>query len=276
MRPDRPVLQRLPLPFIAGVGLSVVACLLLSSLVTDMTRKKQMAMAIGAQLPSISSQLSLLQANEAVGQTYGADLYARYEEQASAYVLPHAVDTARTVRVLQEIALALRDEGEQVTVDALQFATANGPDTATTLTLSGDPAAVAHFLALLDLSGKPTLADVLGPQTSDHVLASVSAVSPASLPAATLFLALDPLQYALDPMVAQEHLVVDMPQEQVGSLQAQILDSSIGRLRSSLGPIASALKRKRVWPLPLLTIDHVLFDGKVWTVQMGLRERGEK
>ncbi len=232
-------------------------------------------MTIGAELPALASQVSALKAGLALTQAYGMDIFSRYEEQAAVYILPETVDRARVVRVLQETALALRSQGEAVQIDDLSF----GSDPASltlTLALSGDPQAVAHFLSLLDLSGRITLSDVLGKDATDQFLLAVSVQSPLSMPAASLFLALDPLQYALDPLTAEDKLFADVPAAQAAALKSDLLDSPVGALRSQLTPIATVLKAKRVWPLPLLSVNRMDREQNKWTVDVKLFERSGK
>ena len=84
-----------PALFPVGIALMLAGCLSLVSLVKDFQIKRLQAMTIGEELPALRSELSALQANVALEQTYGAGIFSRYEEQAAVYILPEIVDSKR-------------------------------------------------------------------------------------------------------------------------------------------------------------------------------------
>jgi Tfp pilus assembly protein PilN len=261
--------------FAIGVILVAVALVLLTQFAASFSEKQTMAMTIGSELPALRSKVAMLDASVEAQRIYGGDADASREEQAQVYILPDEFDTAKAVRSLQEVALALEDG---IKLDGVTFAK-DPIDSGTlqalpaTVTIHGTAKQVARFLRVLDLSGKFTVRDALTAETVTKLLTQFEEVSPLSLKQAEQFLYVDLIVYASNPDEAESRMLKDINPSAAIDIRSFLLKSGLSDIRSILSDIALPLKDKRIWPLPLIKVLTVEQTGDKWVVGVELLKR---
>lgn len=256
-----------------GIVLAVIACGLLIAHARTFSLKRDTAVMIGTMLPELKSSVALLQANRQAEQFFAENALAAREEQASVYVLPDGPSAARAIRVLSEIALAVKSAGGNVAISSIAFddvTHANGSykTVGAHLTLKGDARSVARFLAILSFSGDMMVRDVLSDEATGQFLKQVETDSPMALKQSEDFLYLDLLAYASDPDRAESAMLSDMPSDSRADIRSFLLRSGLSQVRSAFAGIAKELADTHVWPLPLLSIGKVLQNGDQWNIDV--------
>lgn len=110
--------------------------------------------------------------------------------------------------------------------------------------------------------------DVLSVEDQQTFLRSIESVAPLTLKSAQDFLYLDLVEYAADPERAEQRLATDAPTDAILAIRTSLLESGLAGVRSTLGPVASVLRSRDLWPLTLLRIDSVARDGDLWTIRV--------
>lgn len=276
----RNILKRLnePTMLIVGLTLIVGSSLLLSTHASAFGTARTSAMTLGSALPSLRSQVALLESSVQARQIFGAEADAAREEQASIFILPKDPDTARMVSVLHAIAQALREDGADITIDAITFdkqVMTSGDHRAlpTTVSMHGNLASVSRLTSILKLAGVLSVSDALAPGAGKEFTQMVESMHTLSLPAAERFLALNLADYAAEPDGAESRLTQDLSIDDAVSLRTFLLKSGLSDVRLTLGEVATTLRDKCLWPMPLVHIDSLEGNGSVWTLKMGLLAR---
>lgn len=262
-----------------GILLSVIACGLLVAQARTFGIKRDTAVMIGTMLPALKSSVTLLSANREAEQFFAQHALSSREEQASIEVLPEGPSTARAVRALQEIALAVsQSAGDMLAISTVSFdpAPINHGSYNTIgahLKLRGSVRSVARFLAILSYSGDMMVRDVLSDEAAEQFLKQVEADSPLTLKRSADFLYLDLLQYAADPDLQESLLLQDISSDSRADLRFFLLRSGLAQVRSAFDSIAGKLHDKHIWPLPLVAIHHVEQNGDQWNVDLAFYRR---
>lgn len=268
--------RRLPLLFLLGCVLCALACALLLLQVKMFAIEKDRAMAVGTRLPEVTSRVNLLSAMLESEKAYGADVLSSKEEQAAVYILPSQPDTARTVRVLQEIVRGFTTP-DQLGIDKLTFGqptVQNGrKELAGTLVMHGDFSWVTRVIALMEMSGRLSVSDVLPSAVTNDFLGRMEAANPASLGVASKFLYMDLLAYSEHADDAETQVFADVPIDTAADARTLLLQSGLADVRRALSPVAAHLREQAVWPLPLMRVKSVTGKGNVWTVEFVLMSR---
>ena len=260
--------------FAAGIVSGVIACGLLVMHTQTFSLKRDTAVMIGSTLPELKSSVALLDANIQAETLFSQNALASREEQASVFVLPDGPAASRAVSSLQEIALAItKDAGGAVTVSTVTFDAApvihgSYKTLGAHLAMKGDAMSVARFLAILGYSGDMMVRDLFTDRTAEQFLRQVEDAAPLSLKPAEDFLYLDLLQYAAAPDQAEQNMLKDMPTGAQADIRSFVLQAGLAGVRSAFDRIAQHLKDKAVWPLPLVSVDHLQRSGDVWDADL--------
>ena len=266
--------RRLPaiLAFILGILFVVVACGILASHARLFSVKRDTAVMIGTQLPELKSSVALLQASVEAEGLFAERALAAREEQASAYVFPKDSPVARTVSLLQETVLGLKGSGSLALVKISFGRKAEDHGSVKTTqgiaVFRGSFQDIANVLTVLGYSGDMMVRDVLPVQDQQAFLREAERSAPLSLKTCEDFLYLDLVEYASAPDKAEGRLVADAPNDAMLQIRSALLQAGLASVRSALGPVASRLKTRELWPMPLLRVDSVARDADTWTVTL--------
>ncbi len=276
------VLQRTKigaLLFSCGIVLSVVACGLIAAHTRSFSLKRDTAVMIGTTLPELRSSVALLRANTEAEQLFAQNARIAREEQASVYILPEGPAASRVVDALTTIATALGKEMKSdgsmssLTFDTTVMDHGSYKTVGAHLTIRGDRHFLARFLTILSFGGDMMIRDVLTEDDIDRFLRLVEADSPLSLKDAEDFLYTDLLQYLAHPEHVEQALWKDISPEAQSDLKTFLLTSGLPSAKMAFGSLVSAMNTKRVWPLPLLSIDALSHDADRWLIDVTLYRR---
>lgn len=257
--------------FVSGLLLFIGACGVLQSHARLFGQKRDTAVMVGTELPKLKSTVALLSASVEAERVFAEQAMAAREEQASVYILPNATPVTRLVSTVQELVNSVSKDSPMV-VEKLTFdAPADAGSYKTVkahLTLRGSFQSLSRILAVLGFSGDMMVRDVLPIEVQEAFLSQIEALSPASLSRAEDFLYLDLIQYAAAPDKAEQRLFADVPTDAISEIRATVLEGGLAHVRSAFTGIATQLRERNLWPLPLLRVDQIVRDGERWTVEM--------
>ncbi len=264
--------------FVVGILLSVTACGLLAVHAGSFSLKRDTAVMIGTTLPELRSAVVLLRANREAEQFFTQHALASLEEQASVYVFPDVPSASRAILSVQTIVQSLPPacrslklaslSFDPVTVDLGAYTTVRA-----SMQMTGSYRCVARLLAILSFSGHMMVRDVLPSSTADALLATVESQSPLSLKTAEDFLFMDLLSYALQPDIAEASLFRDLSTAVKADLTGLLASSPLSVLRAAFDAVDASRFDHTVWPLPLLSVQHIVREGDLWTIDLQLYRR---
>lgn len=241
-------------------------------LMVQVNRMREMSVTAGSlamDLRELRSSVNILKVNIESERLYGQVGKAALEEQATVFVLPSSVDQNRTLRLFKQIALSVSTKEKPLLFEALTFeATTPGDPTKipARITLKGDLQDVTDFLNVLRWSGYFTIHDVIGARSS-IILKKIQAEAPLALPAAEELLRTDLLAYASRPDQTEEQALQDLPDSLKTEIRQLLLEAGLADMRFSLRDVASSLRTERAWPLPLLMVDDISYEGGSATIR---------
>lgn len=269
-----------------NVLLFVVGCvsiILASGIVAEHVRsfglKRDTAVMIGLSLPELKNSVALLRSSVEAERVFARQARAAREEQAAAYVLPATSPVPRAVLAIEQLSLALRDSSNGAfTLMSLSFpAKIENHGTHKTLAgialIDGSFQNVARLLGAFSMAGDMMVRDAISLETEEAFLRQVGVDEPLALKAAQDFLYLDLLEYASAPDIAEQGALSSVSDAVRPDLHALLLEGGLAAVREGLSPVASRLKERKVWPLPLVEVTSVSRKGTRYTVGLRLLSR---
>jgi len=266
-----------------GIALMLVSSALFGAFLFSLSSRSAALQGIGKRLAALRSEVGVLKSIAAFEQSAGRDVLASREEQMAAYVLPATMPSQRMTRALEESVRAIND-GIANTSDKLKLESVHSAaeqdseqglrERLVQLTITGSPAAVGKFLSILDISGTPTVGDVLGSDAVANILKHTEVSSPEQLPTVQSALALDVMATFADRGGTFERLIVELPPT-VGE-ELRLTLTSAGLIGDSVSidhAVATKLLESRSWPMPLMLVDSAEGSGGKWTVGMRIFSR---
>lgn len=258
--------------FTIGLLLIASACGIVASHARLFSQKRDTAVMIGTQLPTLKSTVAILAASVAAEQMFSSQALAAREEQASVYILPQSSPGPRVVSTLQELALALGKTGslkvEKLTFDPKFIDEGSIKKLPVHLTVRGSLQDVARLLTILGFGGDMMVRDTVSAMDQERFLHQVEASAPLSLSAAEDFLYLDLIEYAANPDGYEQKMLKDMPVDIASALRANLLSAGLADVRSAFQGMASSLRERNLWPMPLFDVQSVTRDKDLWTVEL--------
>jgi len=268
-----------PLLFAIGCVSAILACGLVASYVRTFELKRDTAVLVGTSLPELKTSVALLQSSVEAERIFARQARAAREEQAAAYVLPATSPVPRGVLAIEQLSLALRDASNGgFSLRSLSFSpgTENHGTHKTqkgTLVVDGAFSDVAKLLGALSIGGDMMVRDALDEGVEQEFLRTVGTDEPLALKAAQDFLYRDLLEYASVPDIAEQGALSTVSDFARADLRSMLLAGGLSSVRESLGPVASRLKERKVWPLPLIDVASIDRTGDRYTVTLELQSR---
>lgn len=260
-----------------------VSIILASGIIAEHVRsfglKRDTAVMIGTSLPNLKNSVALLRSSVEAERVFARQARAAREEQAAAYVLPATSPVPRAVLAIEQLSLALRDSSSgKFTLMTLSFpAKTENHGTHKTLAgsalLEGSFQNVARLLGAFSMAGDMMVRDALSIETEEAFLRQVGADEPLALKSAQDFLYLDLLEYASAPDIAEQGALSSVSDAVRPDLHALLLEGGLAAAREGLGPVASRLKERKVWPLPLIEVTSIVRKNDRFTVGLRLMSR---
>lgn len=258
---------------ITGCLLVLAALWLFTHQLASVTALRARSMQLGDRLTELKTSIAMLRATTEAERFYGSVSREAFEEQASVYVLPQKIDTARTIRMFSSLTEMVSVPGSPCSVKKIIFdGNVQEGETSfipTHVSLHCNAAQLERILGILGYTGKMIVADVLKDHAADFLLL-VQEKAPVSLPDAYALLNANLLTYAASPEESEGRLLGSLPVQDALDVQSFLLQSGMSDVRAVLSGPASILKDKKVWPLPLLTVDRMTFDGGDALIDMKL------
>jgi hypothetical protein len=247
-----------------GCLLVLLAVSLFTIRLADAASLRARSLQLGDRLTELKTSIALLTATIEAERFYGSTSREAFEEQASVYVLPERLDTARVIKLFSSLTRMVSVSEAQCTVSRLTFDDReHGNGTAFVpahLTLSCNAAQTARILSILGYTGNMIVADALGSHASEFLL-MVQEKAPVSLSDAYTLLHTDIATYAASPEDSEGRLLGGFSVQDALDLKTFLLTSGLADARTVLAGPAEELKAARLWPLPLLSIDSMTFNG---------------
>jgi hypothetical protein len=265
--------------FFVGTLCIILACGVIASHVQTFGVKRDTAVLIGTSLPKLRTSVALLRSTVEAEELFARQARSAREEQASAYILPGGSPVPRAVLTLEQLSLALRDASQgQFSLQSLTFAsTSENRGTHKTLDgtaiLRGSFQDVARLLGVLSIGGDMMVRDALMPGVEEQFLHIIGTDQPLALRAAQDFLYLDLLEYALSPDIAEQGALSGVSDAVRPDLRQMLLQGGLAEVRSALGPVATRLKERNVWPTPLIQVTSLKRQESQFTVGLRLLSR---
>lgn len=259
--------------FALGCVAFLVACGLLVSYAQLFGLKRDTALMIGTTLPEKKAAVALLKANTEAEELFQSESLASREEQAQVYVLPLGSPGPRIADVVSEVVRTIHSTpGATLSLQTLTIGAPvdQGKQKAFSvhIVLRGSFQSVSRLLQILDIGGQMLVRDAISESAREQFLSQVEESAPLSLKGATDFLYLDLLAYAALPDALEEQSLKDIPADILASVRAQLLKAGLAGVRSAFDGIAQDLRDRRIWPLPLLSVQSMTRAGDTWTVGM--------
>src|SRR5262249_18838713 len=96
----------------------------------------------------------------------------------------------------------------------------------------------------------------------------IQTVAPLTLSRTSEFLYTDLLRYVTTADEADGRLLRDLPEETVAQIRTALIEAGLGDARLALTPLAQQLSVAHLWPLPMVKVAAVEFDGKEWKMEL--------
>lgn len=254
----------------AGVGLMLVAALLIVSHINVIMDVRDVSVPLVGKLPQLERRLDALKQQIELTELHAAVRTGSQQENVEVYALPSETNVSRIVATFEVIADALRRDDLLSSMDTLEISNSEERDDdlrsrtlSTELSLHED--GLKTLLLLIRLSGLLTVGDVLTEQHTALLVDRVEQENPSGIVSLEQFLAADLLRYAEDPKAYEEQLKRSFSSTTFLNAFENVLRTSLLYdvkilLRSDLG---EALAGYKLWPMQAMAVQEItLSPGK--------------
>ena len=252
---------------ICGIGLLFLSAALMLAHAQVFQGMRE-TLPLAARIPALEARVAILSEQVELSELHAAMSTRSAEEKVRLYILPKEVDLPRVLGYMELLRDHLKKDRTLTTISGINVGEELSLSLPNDVTLSAVPfsfSASVHdqglrdLLDALDFTGISTVSDALTKEQYEELFRATEAENPAGILALERFLSTDFLMYAKDRRATEETLLKSFSSEAFrGTLEkikeASLLSKGVAILESDFG---AALKKNRLWPLPLLTVEEI-------------------
>lgn len=249
---------------IASSALLCASAALIASHAVAVRGMKQTGLPSAMRIPSIEQRIAVLRQQAEVAELRASLSGGMQQELLHAYVLPSDHELERLLGTFDVLFSHLEQSGGARSISAVtvgeDVATDSAGIKALPVSFNADMTERGFDTLMLAIrvSGLFTVSDLLEPSDIKQLLRLTEQENPSSINALEEFLASDLLRYAENPGEVEDRLMLSFSSAVFEQSFRALMDAS--RVREAvdlLAELQGTLRANRLWPMRLLTVDHV-------------------